>query len=411
MGPRFNSDGDRFVPCKGTGFLIAAGLLALAGCAPALMRDPVPVSLTGMAEISGFQRIRYWGDEPPADIEAVVEERKAQILETRAEIMQGGKPNFSFLALSGGGGDGAFGAGLLAGWTKAGTRPEFEVVTGVSTGALIAPFAFLGSAYDRDLEAVYTSYNTSELATLNVIPGLLGGLALTEDSGLKDLVAGFVTEDLLRKVAAEHRKGRRMLVGTTDLDAQRPVIWDMGAIAASGQPEALQLFRDVLLASASIPGVFPPVFIRTLADGQAHDEMHVDGGTTGQVFFLPPEVIEAARKTAKGSWKPHYTLYVINNGRITPEWQAVPASTLSIAKRSLFTLIKSQGVSNLHQIYESATRAKVDFNMAAIPADFMKEPKEPFDRDYMRTLFARGFELGSRGYPWAKSPPAAQRGG
>ena len=196
----------------------------------------------------------------------------------------------TYLALSGGGSGGAFGAGILTGWTTAGTRPTFDVVSGVSTGALIAPFAFLGSSYDPTLAELYTSGIAETLVRPRPIIGLLGA-ALSDPAPLRRLVERYVTDDMLRKIAAEHSKGRRLFVVTTNLDAQRTVIWDMGAIAAHGHEQALVLFRNVLIASASIPAVFPPVMIEVTMNGKRFQEMHSDGGATTQLFTAPEDRI------------------------------------------------------------------------------------------------------------------------
>ena len=169
------------------------------------------------------------------------------------------------LALSGGGQDGAFGAGILCGWTEAGTRPQFKLVTGISTGALMAPFAFLGPAYDHVLKEAYTTISDKDvykahkpLAILLSLVNIKPLPALTENKPMEELVARLVDDKVLAEVAREHRKGRRLLIGTTQMDAQRLVIWNMGAIANSGNPQALALFRKIMVASASIPAFFPP---------------------------------------------------------------------------------------------------------------------------------------------------------
>ena len=370
----------------------------IAACSSLSLRTPVPKELQDVAAVPGLPNVRYWGDELPDNIDALVAQHSRQIV---ANHLQRG----NFLALSGGGGDGAFGAGLLVGWTASGTRPEFEVVTGISTGALIAPFAFLGPAYDRKLNAVYTSYGTTQIASFNILGGLLGGVAITEDSQLKELIAKFVPDDVIAAIAREHMRGRRLLVGTTNLDSQRPVVWDMGAIAASGAPDAPQLFRDVLLASASVPGLFPPVFIDVTAAGQKLQEMHVDGGTTAEVFFLPPELIRMADAGNSMGHRPN--LYVISNGKLGPEYKPVAANTFSIVKRSVQTLIKSQWSSDLVGLYIGASEAGMVFHLASVPTSFDKVSSEPFDRDYMRALFRRGYELGRSGHPWADRPPGA----
>jgi predicted acylesterase/phospholipase RssA len=252
-------------------------------------------------------------------MDALSKEKWAQVKATRPQLLQTGRrPQISFLAVSGGGSDGAFGAGLLVGWTARGDRPEFDIVTGVSTGALTAPFAFLGPRHDGALKEVYTKYSTDELVTKQPIRGLLGGEALANNAPLARVIASYVNEGFLQEVAHEHAPGRRLLIGTTNLDAQRPVIWDMGRIASS--PHALELFRSVLLASAAIPGVFPPVFIKVQADGQAREEMHVDGGTTNQVFLLPTQITTGGID-AKLGINPIRRLYIIRNGRLDPEFK------------------------------------------------------------------------------------------
>jgi predicted patatin/cPLA2 family phospholipase len=328
-------------------------------------------------------------------MDALSKEKWAQVKATRPQLLQTGRrPQISFLAVSGGGSDGAFGAGLLVGWTARGDRPEFDIVTGVSTGALTAPFAFLGPRHDGALKEVYTKYSTDELVTKQPIRGLLGGEALANNAPLARVIASYVNEGFLQEVAHEHAPGRRLLIGTTNLDAQRPVIWDMGRIASS--PHALELFRSVLLASAAIPGVFPPVFIKVQADGQAREEMHVDGGTTNQVFLLPTQITTGGIDAK---------LYIIRNGRLDPEFKVVKASTLAIAGRSISTLIKTQGIGDLYQMYEFARRNRIEYDLAYIPGDFPDTSKESFDTVYMSRLFDLGFQLGQGGHPWTKSPP------
>ena len=266
--------------------------LALASCGAAIARNPVPISLESEATVVGVGSapVRFWGDELPPNANQMVKEKWAQVRANRPELLRGGKrPVVNFLALSGGGSDGAFGAGLLSGWTASGTRPEFDVVTGVSTGALTAPFAFLGPKYDPALKRVFTESSTRDIAIARPVRGLLGGDALSSNAPLAKIVAYYVTEDFLAEIGAEHRKGRRLLIGTTNLDAERPVIWDMGQIAVSGGPDAIVLFRKVLLASAAIPAVFPPGFVKVAANGAVYEEMHVDGGATREVFLVPTQ--------------------------------------------------------------------------------------------------------------------------
>lgn len=322
-------------------------LVVLTGYATSIARMAVPEKLVDLATVTEFQDIRFWGDATPANLDRIV----TTALQQRS---QGAKPLLTarqrFLAISGGGSDGAFGAGLLAGWTEAGTRPEFDIVTGVSTGALIAPFAFLGPRYDAQLRELNTQHGTADLITSQILTRLLGGSALADSAPFEALLAKYVTADLLRAVAKEHLSGRRLLVGTTNIDAQRSVIWDMGAIAASGRDEALPLFRRILQASASIPGVFPPVRINVRAEGQNFDELHVDSGITAHVFFLPSQIMLKSIDQRYGLSSAR-ELYVIRNGRIGPEYQVVEASLTSVAGRSLSTLTKTQANGELEALF------------------------------------------------------------
>lgn len=366
----------------------------------------MPEELAADAQVAGYEDVRSWGDVESAALDASLAARPAQAKASgRLAWAEKSKVvDVNFLALSGGGGDGAYGAGLLAGWTQAGTRPEFEMVTGVSTGALIAPFAFLGSDYDRQLTEVYTTIETKDIASLNVVSGILGGDALADSTPLAAQIARFVDGRLLAEVAHEHNRGRRLFIATTNIDAQRAVIWDMGAIAKRGTAESLELFRSVLLASASVPGVFPPVRIKVRAGGKTYEELHVDGGTINQTFFLPFDaLLDNYVKGDRKRLRRH--IYVIRNTKITPEYQETDDQTFDIVSRSVSTLIKSQGVGDLYRIYLKARAQRMEFNYGAIPASFVLQAKEPFDKAYMKELFQLGYESGRAGYPWQKLPP------
>lgn len=388
--------------------LMACSLvLPLGACAGQIKREPVPLALVGDAAIPGMAHARFWGDEVPADILTFVREHMpgSSRLAVKA-TKSAGRPVVEYLALSGGAGDGAFGGGLLVGWTQRGDRPQFEVVTGVSAGALIAPFAFLGTGYDRQLREIWTKYDTEALATPQVLAGLLGAEAIADSSGLKQLIARYVDRQMLDRVAAEYRKGRVLLVGTTNLDAQRPVIWNMGEIAASQHAYALELFRSVLLASTALPGVFPPVHVRVSAGDKILEEMHVDGGPTRQVFLAPAHL--SLRTFDKLYPKPPLRrIYVVKNGKLGPEYEAVAANTLSISARSLFTLTKSQSIGDINRIYATAVRDGAEFRLTSIPDRFNRVAKQPFDPAYMKELFALGVEMGRSGDPWARTPPEA----
>ena len=332
-----------------------ATAISVCGCATADMRNAVPnASLAQRAKLADHPGIRYWGDEVPKDVAAEVRRRlpnMPKLAQTASRV--DGRPVVDVLALSGGGGDGAFGAGLLSGWTAAGTRPQFELVTGVSAGAIIAPFAYLGPRYDRQLREIWTQYQTNQLITAQILPGLLGGELLADTAPLADLIARYVDRRMLREIAAEYRKGRILLIGTTNLDAQRPVVWNMGEIAATAHPDALDLFRRVILASAAIPGAFPPVGIQVDVDGKSYEEMHVDGGTTREVFVSPVQVpFKEFDKFYDAP--PVRRFFIVKNGKLTPEYEPVAKQTIPIAARAIFTLIKAQNQGDIYRIYRMA---------------------------------------------------------
>lgn len=379
---------------------VAAGL---SGCG-SLPRAVLPAALADSAQLSGLERIRMWGDADTREIDTIVGAEAGKMrARAMAKIQSGGEPISNYLAISGGAEDGAYGAGLLVGWSEQGTRPQFDLVTGISAGALIAPLAFLGREHDKDLRAVFT-HGQEQIFTTNVLSGLLGGPALADSAPLERLIAHYVDQRFLRDVARERQKGRILLIGTTNLDAQRPVIWDMGRIAMSDTPQSLALFRKILLASASIPGAFPPVRIEVQVNGRTYEEMHVDGGVTQQVFLLPSRLAFGEVDKSVGLHVAR-RLYVIRNGKVSPEWLPVEEKTFSIASRSISTLIKSQGIGDLYRLYAVTRRDGTDFNLATIPADFPWKCEQPFDTRYMAALYEQGYRQGRNGYAWAKVPP------
>ena len=345
--------------------------------------------------IPGYESIRYWGDEAPPDTEARVAARRAA-WEQRAD-----KPKtLNLLAISGGGENGAFGAGLLNGWSEAGTRPEFEVVTGISTGALSAPFAFMGPAYDRQIKEVYTTTDASKVFKRSMLKGVLGGSSLTNSTPLQKTIERYATAELLDAIGAEHIKGRRLLIGTTNIDFGRPVIWDIGAIANSGLPDRLQLFRKILLASASIPGVFPPVEFTTVSNGRKVKELHVDGGVANQVFAYPPEL--------KLSRLPHgrtARLYVIRNSKEKPDFEVTKANLFALGGRSTSVLIRTQGMGDLYRLHTTAKRDGLDFKLILMPQDFSRKMEHPFDVGLYERALRRGRRYGARRHSLADSPP------
>jgi len=307
------------------------------------------------------------------------------------------------LALSGGGANGAFGAGLLVGWTAAGDRPEFTIVTGVSTGALIAPFAFLGSQQDAPLKKFYTTTSTKDIIIIWPLLKILTGESAMSSEPLRKTLIEIFDEKMMAAIAAEYAKGRRLFIGTTNLDADRPVMWNIGGIAASGHPRSAERVADVLLASASIPGVFPPVFIEVEAGGKSYDEIHVDGGASSQVFLYPAS-LDVSQMKKDLDLEGKHRLFLIRNSQLNPHWKAVKPSLAGIAGRSLGTLIRNQGIGDLYRMYLAAQRDGIEYNLAFIPEDFQMEAKEQFDPEYMSRLFDLGYRMAQGGYPWKKAP-------
>jgi predicted patatin/cPLA2 family phospholipase len=385
-------------------FLIAVALLLVQGCAPQRL-PAVPPGSTSKAEIPGMTGVRYVAGGDMTALSKVVLDKLRKERDVRAKQgRKGPLPPAIFLAISGGGDNGAYAAGLLNGWTASGTRPEFRLVTGISTGALIAPFAFLGPKYDATLKQVYTTISPKDvLDSRNVIRGVLED-AMADNAPLRKLTLKSVTEDLLKEVAAEYAKGRFLLIATTDLDARRSLIWDMGKIATYGGPKALDLFVSVMIASASIPVGFPPTMINVEVDGKQYQEMHVDGGVVAQVFAYPIG-IHVKEEAAAAGFTRERRLYVIRNARQDADWAQVERKTLSIAGRAVASLIHAQGIGDLYRIYATAQRDGVDFNLAFIPSTFDFPHKEEFDNEYMRKLYDVGYNFAAKGAPWAKVPP------
>ncbi len=311
----------------------------------------------------------------------------------------------SILALSGGGPDGAYGAGLLNGWTARGDRPEFSTVTGVSTGAIIALFAFLGPEYDQKLEEVYTQYRTDQLIETTFSSALTGGSAVTNTDGYRGLVAKYVDEDVMRRLRNTAKAGRTLLVGTTNLDAARPAIWNTTGIAATNHKDAERLVEDVILASSAIPGIFPPVLIPVVgASGAVYDEMHVDGGATQQVMLFSPGYQLGRVDSAVGT-PVERTLYVVMNNKLKKPYRPVEPRLIPIASAAASSLLGGSGAGDIYKIFTIAQRDGIDLNVMAVPSDFSVESTEVFDPAYMKGLYQLGYEIGLKGENWSDLPP------
>ena len=319
---------------------------------------------------------------------------------------------YAHLALSGGGANGAFGAGFLNGWSSTGTRPVFKIVTGVSTGALMAPFAFIGPEYDLALQQFYTTTRSRDVfmlgSTFGILWQLVAGEALADTRPLQAMIASHVDEPLLRRVAEAHRQGRRLYIGTTNLDAPRFVVWNMGLIASSGRPGALELFRKVMLASASIPVAFPPVFfdVELARGGPRYDEMHVDGGVGARVFLnggVFRGSVMRRRGGVGGTGKEN--IYVIHNGQLVPLPDPIPRSLSAIAVRVIDASGRAAAVGDLFRIYAYAQREDAGFQWVTIPEDVTMEADEFFDPVQMQALYDLGFRMAAAGGDWSTLPP------
>ncbi len=381
-------------------------VLICQGCGSNIIRNPVPEDLNNQLTVLDQDDLRFIPYEMseefivPYTLTMMQQQTDSKLLyEDNGDT----KPSY-ILALSGGGEGGAFGAGMLNGWTAAGTRPEFTVVTGVSTGALIAPFAFLGSEYDWVLDDLFTETSADQLIRKNSIFSIFSLNALYDTAPLRKLIAEYVTMETLQKISQEHLKGRRLFIGTTNLDTLRAIIWDMGAIATSKHADAPELFRKVMLASASIPGIYPPVYINVQAEGKQYDEMHVDGGTSSQIFVYPPE-FRLKELSKQYNYERERNLYVIFNSKPLPRGKAIKPGIRIIARRSIKTLINTQGLGDIYRIYLTSQRDKVNFNIAFIPTEIEKKSNKEFDTDYMQELFDYGYKQTIDGYPWKQVLP------
>ena len=365
---------------------------------------PLPEDLANQVRVLGIENGRFWADSQGGAL-AIEAQRALKREEAAAEETEGGHPPPAhFLAISGGSDDGAFGAGLICGWSDAGTMPTFKLVTGVSTGAMIAPFAFLGRSYMEGLRAVYTKIGPGNVLKRLGIQNAVFGEALADTAPLYGLITRYVNEQTLANVASEYNRGRLLLVGTASLDAQRPVIWNIGAIAASGRPGALELIRKVILASASIPGAFPPVMIDVEAEGHYYQEMNVDGGVVAQSFLYPADLgLHVDFASTELARERH--AYIIRNSRLDPEWASVNRRFLSISGRAIATMIHYIGYNDILRIYATAKRDGVDYNLAYIEPEFPRVKHEKFDPAYMKALFDSAYAKGRHGFPWRKAPP------
>lgn len=383
--------------------LLAIMLLSIVfadGCST-ISRRPVPEALIDSVQVVDMPAdIRFWGDRYSEVFLRSVSQSVAQ-----ADRTYGREEPPVILSISSGGLNGAYTAGVLCGWTEHGTRPVFRVVTGVSIGAIIAPFAFLGSEYDDRLEEMARCATAKNIYRVRGPVDAILGDSLADNAPLARFVARYADDDILKAVAAEHAKGRRLFIATTNLDSNRPMIWDMGAIASSGSPRALRVFQQVIVTSAAAPILFPPSYVEVEHAGRRYDEMHVDGAVSAQFMLYGQSLtLEEALQSADVP-RPRPTHYFILNRQPSSVWNPVEPNLRAIAIHSVKRLMQDQGVGDLWQAYAACVRDGVDFRLAAIPDD-EELPFEPgIDMATVARLFERGRALARAGYPWAKEPP------
>jgi len=393
----FNPTAVRYRPWSAAG--LGVGLMFLCGCVGPITTRQVPAPLVAHAKIPGYDGIRYGYDH--TEMEFVAD------YQTAMGAAQPGDDGVAVLALSGGGANGAFCAGILCGWTDIGRRPNFQVVTGVSTGALAAPFAFLGPAYDDRLIGAYTTISDRDIFLPHFVSSafnLFRGDSLADTKPLTQTLSRFVDQKMLDDIAAEYRRGRRLYVCTTELASGRAVFWNLTAVAASGRPDALPLFIKILTASASIPIVFPPQYFEVEAGQRRYTEMHVDGGLSRQVFIHMHGARAGLAPKPDGKPVP-LTAYIICNTKITPEYEPIRPSLLPIALRTVNALLRAEAIGDLHRIYIQTTTEQAGFRLAAIPEDFSMQHQGTFDPKFMKDLFNLGRQLAQSGQLWRDQPP------
>lgn len=388
--------------------LAASGAVsaALPGCAGPERGPPVPIDQTRQATVLGIPNERFFPAFGAQEIEKEYVDAYTRLAAAKGLKSAMDLPKLEMLAVSGGGENGAFGAGVLCGWSEQGTRPEFEVVTGISTGALTAPFAFLGPAYDAQLRAVYTEIKPDQVLKPRFITAALWDDAMADNAPLYKTISHYLDDRMLAEIARAYDGGRLLLIASTDLDAQQPVIWNIGAIAKSGHPKAAETIRKILLASAAVPGAFPPTMFEVTLDGKPYQEMHVDGGAFAQTFLYPSAVTNERRKRLRAKQRVlNLDAYIIRNGRLDAEWAKVERRTLGIAGRAISTMITSAGYNDVVKIYFNCQRDGVGYHLAYMGSDFNVPLPQPFDPPYMKALYDYGYEHSRHGYDWARKPP------
>jgi len=316
----------------------------------------------------------------------------------------------SILCLSGGGSNGAYSAGILCGWSSRGDRPVFDVVTGVSTGGLIAPFAFLGTEYDGELQRFYTTLSNRDIYRLKPVVGIVSE-SLANNAPLADEIDRALTCKMIQDIAEAHREGRRLYLGTTESEGRRFIVWDIGEIAARGGPDDRELIKRIMLGSSAIPGFFPPSEIPVTVNGQTFIEKHVDGGVSYSIFMrpplnLPPEVLQSDNRPLAGS-----DVYAVVAGKLYADPEVTKPFVLSIAAKNISTLTYAQTRADLVRLWTVCAVTGMNFHMTSIPESLvMTSSSKNFDPSQMQKLFAEGYDRVLNGDAWRTSPPGTEPG-
>ena len=377
--------------------LIIICLLALSGCAH--LRHAVPENLVGTAVVIGMPDIRFYTEKPNSFSmarQSLIDSFKD---EGKLDYLVEGIKSYPVLIVGGGVSNSAYGIGLLKGWLKEGSRPVFKIVTGYSSGSVIALATFSGKEYEDRLADLFTSISTKDVVKQKGVFGILFGNSVNSSALFAKKIDNIVDEDLMVKVAQEHKKGRRLYVGTSDLDAQGFVIWDMGALASKGGVDALKMFRKIILASCSFSSMLPPVFFQVEAGGRRYDEMHADGGVIGGIFHVYQLMDGVKFREIRTR------LYILNCCYMSPHSKQIEDNLTAIISRTIETNGSSKMSGDTYRIYAFAKERGWDYNLAYIPEDFEPNQKEMFDKQEMQRLFKRGYDDAAVGYKWHKAPP------
>ncbi len=319
-------------------------------------------------------------------------------------------PKRSVLCLSGGGAYGAYSVGVLCGWTMRGDRPRFDVVTGISTGALTAPFAFLGPHYDAQLAKLFTTLKKSDIFTYRPVRGLVSE-SRADNSPLADEIDAVLTQEMLREIVVEHCRGRRLYIGTTEAEGRQFIVWDIGAIACRGSAQDRELIKQILLGSTAVPGFFPPAKIRVTINGQSFVEQHVDGGVSQSLFFQPPPVPPERINLPDARSLYGTDVYVVVAGKLYADPGEMKPTARAITADNVSTLAYAQTRGDLTRLWAACAFSGMNFNMTAIPPEFPAPQKSTaFESDAMTAMFDEGVRQVMAGIAWRTTPPGVGAG-